>query len=161
MNPLLDFKIRFSDAAYAIESTPKALRNWIQKGQVTLVSEDTIGWREFSLAEIAILAVIRRLVNFGMKVEEANQLANDAARSLFEYEKISAKTFKLAIRPVSMLVWRDPEWKMKLLERDEPLPDGLDTFLVIKLNRVYERIFERVFRRASDTKVGGDGKESD
>ena len=58
MNPLLDFKIRFSDAAYAIESTPKALRNWIQKGQVTLVSEDTGGWREFSLAEIAILAVI-------------------------------------------------------------------------------------------------------
>ena len=104
MNPLLDFKIRFSDAAYAIESTPKALRNWMQKGQVTLVSSDTSGWREFSLAEIAILAVIRRLVNFGMKVEEANQLANDAARSFFEYEKISAEPKFLTTIKMKMVV---------------------------------------------------------
>ncbi|OHT22180.1 hypothetical protein [Edaphosphingomonas haloaromaticamans] len=76
MSSLADRKTRFSDAAKAIETTPKALRNWIARRQVVLYGqEDTRVWHDFSLADVASLAITRRLVDFGLKVEEANVLA--------------------------------------------------------------------------------------
>jgi DNA-binding transcriptional MerR regulator len=67
--------LRFSTVAYAIDTTPKSLRKWLQSGKVTLDSDTGTGWRAFTLYDVAILAIMRRLVDFGVGVEEAGRIA--------------------------------------------------------------------------------------
>lgn len=78
MPPLLDRKLRFSDAAYAIGSTPKSLRLWLQRGLVQLHTPKPEGgaWTEYSFYDIAILALVRPLVTFGVDVQTASSFAN-------------------------------------------------------------------------------------
>lgn len=86
-NQLLERKLRFSDVAYAIDSPPKALRNWLQRRQVALFSDDlSDGWREFSFADIAVLALVRKMVDFGVPVETANGLAHNAV-AMFQIDR--------------------------------------------------------------------------
>ncbi|MCB1343126.1 MAG: MerR family transcriptional regulator [Pseudooceanicola sp.] len=77
MNATLSKKIRFSDAVYAIGTTPKSLRLWLQRGVVDLHSEAPEGgWHEFSFVDIGILAITRKLSDFGVPVAEAGKIAN-------------------------------------------------------------------------------------
>lgn len=78
MNATLSKKLRFSDVVYAIASTPKAVRLWLQRGLVDIHTpkpEDG-GWTEYSFRDIAILALVRSLVNFGVDVSNASAIAN-------------------------------------------------------------------------------------
>lgn len=75
VNSSADRKIRFSEAAFASGNTPKALRNWLQRGQVTLYSSDDGGWRNFTLSDVLKLSLVRAMVDFGLKVEDADRLA--------------------------------------------------------------------------------------
>ncbi|MGV3456306.1 helix-turn-helix domain-containing protein [Sphingomonas sp.] len=70
-------KFRFGDVAKAIGTSPKSLRNWLQRGQVQLSSPEPQGsnWRDFSSDDIAQLAIVRRLVDFGIEVRVADQLS--------------------------------------------------------------------------------------
>ena len=74
---MLDPVLRFSDVAFGIDTTPKALRNWLQRDQVALFSQppEGAGWRRFCLADVAVLALVRKLVDFGVNVETASSLA--------------------------------------------------------------------------------------
>lgn len=78
MPTMLEPVARFSDVAFAIDATPKALRNWLQRDQVDLFSEapEGGGWRKYPLIDVAILALVRQLVTFGINVETASSLAN-------------------------------------------------------------------------------------
>ena len=69
-------KLRFGDVAYAIKTTPKSLRNWLQRGQVSLTSSapNDGGWREFDPADIPHLALVRTLVTFGIEVRQSDKL---------------------------------------------------------------------------------------
>lgn len=88
MNPVLEKKLRFGDVAYAIDSTPKALRNWLQRDQIKLFSEaPEEGWREFSFADVAVLAIVRKIVDFGSRVEEASWLAHAAIQQMCPVER--------------------------------------------------------------------------
>lgn len=80
MNAALSKKLRFSDVAYAIDSTPKALRLWLQRGLVVIDTPQPAGggWTEYSFRDIAILAFVRALVNFGVEVPAASAIANKA-----------------------------------------------------------------------------------
>lgn len=73
--------LRFSDAAYAIGKAPSTLRNWLQRNQVKLPGQHSEGWREFTYADIAVLAIVAKLVSFGLKVETASAVAEELFRA--------------------------------------------------------------------------------
>jgi hypothetical protein len=84
MNATLARKLRFSDAVYAINTTPKALRNWLQRGLVKIhTPQQEGGWTEYSFIDIAILALVRQLVNFGVDVPTASAIANEVMTAFF------------------------------------------------------------------------------
>jgi hypothetical protein len=69
--------IRIGDAAAAIGMETKALRNWFAKGKVTMLDtrESAKGWRGFSFADVAWLAIMREFVWFGFEVDTAEAFA--------------------------------------------------------------------------------------
>lgn len=66
--PLHQKKLRFSDVAYAVESTPKALRKMLQNPTLVMPAAETDGWTNFSLVQVAVLTIARRLIEFGFSV---------------------------------------------------------------------------------------------
>lgn len=79
MNATLARKLRFSDVVYAINTTPKSLRLWLQRGLVEIhTPQQEGGWTEYSFIDIAILSLIRTFVTFGVDVPTASGMANRA-----------------------------------------------------------------------------------
>ena len=77
MSAFLTPNIRISDAAAAVGMETKALRNWFTERKVSLTAERTSerGWRAFSFADVAWLAVMREFVRYGFQVEDAEAFA--------------------------------------------------------------------------------------
>lgn len=147
MNALLDRKLRFGDAAHAIDSTPRALRKWLQSG-IALPSDDSAsgGWREFSLADIACLAVMRRAVDFGVSIKAANQLGFFV---LNQFPEIFAAPDDVAIglpgmwtnRPVH--VWfGNGDLHARVQVDDDELPPS-DVYLTLNIEPILRRAFAR------------------
>ncbi|MBK6707563.1 MAG: hypothetical protein IPG54_08765 [Sphingomonadales bacterium] len=68
--PPKERKLRFSGVVYAVDASPKALRKWLQPEQVDLITPRTEGgWNYFSMGDVAVLALVRSIVNFGVGVE--------------------------------------------------------------------------------------------
>lgn len=147
---MLDRKLRFSDVVYAIESTPKAVRNWLARGQVELVFNDgrESGWQEFSIADVVVLALVRKLVNFGMKVPEASDLANVAMLALpqgMDREAVGPETLLADhLRGKALLAWQsaEGEWHVKLAYGFTHHPPA-SSYAVILLEPVIRRAIER------------------
>ncbi len=77
MNATLAKKLRFSDVVYAINTTPKSLRLWLQRGLVKIDTErGEGGWTEYSFLDISLLALVRTFANFGVDVPTASELAH-------------------------------------------------------------------------------------
>lgn len=78
MNATLSKKLRFADVVYAIGATPKSVRLWLQRGLVEIhtTKPEGGGWTEYSFRDIAILALVRSLVIFGVDVPTASSIAN-------------------------------------------------------------------------------------
>lgn len=55
--------LRLGDAAKALDIPVKTIRNYIDRRQYTPLREQSEGWAEFTVADIAVLAVARRLIN--------------------------------------------------------------------------------------------------
>lgn len=146
--------LRFSDVAFAIEATPKTLRNWLQRDQVTLFSDSGgTGWREFSYPDVALLAVVRRLVRYGMKVEIADALAHKIVVEMPGEKWMEMKGGRLASRfwqNRRVALWPTGEdddsagWQLKIRDgwkRHNRDPD-LD-FLTMAPGAVIDRAFKR------------------
>ena len=77
MNATLARKLRFADAVYAINTTPKSLRNWLQRDLVKIhTPRQEGGWTEYSFIDIAILVLVRQLVSWNVPVPTASEIAN-------------------------------------------------------------------------------------
>jgi len=78
-------KLRFSDVVYAIDTTPKSLRLWLQRKQVKIATPEKSdgGWAEYSIHDISILALVRKLVDFGVDVSTASEIANKTMSDYF------------------------------------------------------------------------------
>lgn len=126
MNATLSKKLRFSDVVYAINSTPKAIRLWLQRG---LVEIDTPkpkdgGWTEYSFFDIAILALVRSLVNFGVDVPTASAVANKIMGDHFYPQMHELRNLE-GTSPLSLVIlWLNQrlylyregdDWQMKLV----------------------------------------------
>jgi hypothetical protein len=119
MNVTLSKKLRFSDAVYAIGTTPKALRLWLQRGSVTLFSpvpEDG-GWAEYTFVDIGILALVRKLADFGIPVATASEIANNVVFYYFPIgvsrpENVPAAVLALGWKNRRLHIYREgEEWK--------------------------------------------------
>jgi len=126
MNATLSKKLRFSDVVYAIGSTPKAVRLWLQRGLVEIHTPkpEGGGWTEYSFWDIAILALVRSLVNFGVDVPTASKIANTIMGDHFfpqmnhlkNPDEISAGALALVWVNRRLYLYRDGDaWSMKLV----------------------------------------------
>lgn len=152
MDETLARKLRFSDVVYAIETTPKALRNWLQRKQVPLETPETDGgWRDFSFSDIAILVLVRALLDFGIGVVDAGKIA----KATIQFFPLPAKprfkkpeetpVFALSIvwSNSRLLVYRTPDgWQLQRRlpwEKDEPS----NIYIVLDVEQILDRAFER------------------
>ncbi|WP_441252028.1 hypothetical protein AB8A28_05385 [Tardiphaga sp. 71_E8_N1_1] len=81
-------KLRFSDVAAAIESTPKALRKMLDSPQLVLLGSsskdsDDSKWQDFSLLQISALAISRRLIEFGASIGVSSGRASASILELY------------------------------------------------------------------------------
>lgn len=67
-------EVLFRDAASAASCPPSTLRNWLDRGQVTLAADvgRGRGWRRFTPLDVVRLALIKTLVDFGFTVRAAD-----------------------------------------------------------------------------------------
>lgn len=82
---------RLGDVAKALGIPVKTIRNYIDRQQYTPLREQTEGWAEFTVADIAVLAVARRLINeVDFPAGEAFELAgNIIQKSIGSKTKLS------------------------------------------------------------------------
>lgn len=126
MSATLAKKLRFSDVVYAIGTTPKSLRLWLQRGLVALHTPkpEGGGWTEYSFHDIAILALVRALVNFGVDVPTASSIANTIMGDHFfpqmnhlqNPDEMPAAALALTWSNRRLYLYRDgDDWCMKLV----------------------------------------------
>lgn len=73
----------FAQVAHAIGSTPKSLRNWMQRAQITFDSPEVRGWRRFTDLDVARLALIRCLVDAAVPIDNANAIVFALPKTVF------------------------------------------------------------------------------
>ncbi len=126
VNATLSKKLRFADVVYAIGSTPKAVRLWLQRGLVEIHTPkpEGGGWTEYSYRDIAILALVRALVNFGVDVSTASDIANSILGDRFfdlmnerrDPENMPARLLARIWSNKRLHLYRDgDDWKMRLV----------------------------------------------
>lgn len=125
MNATLSKKLRFSDVAYAVDTTPKSLRLWLQRGLVKIHTPkpEGGGWTEYSFRDIGILALVRALVNSGVDVPTASSIANTITGDTFfpqlhylaNPDNMPADTLASMWANRRLYLYRDGHaWRMKL-----------------------------------------------
>ena len=146
-SPVLDRKLRFSDAVYAIGATPKSLRKWLQNDELQLVySGQKSGWHDFSFADLAVLAIMRPLVDFGLTVGEASDFSNvtlmGRAKLLMRSKNTPPQALAAVFKGVEMRVWHEAETTTYLTHLgDKERPAA--AFLSIDLGTVLKTAFDR------------------
>ncbi len=155
-NPLTDLELRFSDVVFAIETTPKSLRKWLQNDKVRLDSDSQEGWRNFSPYDLAVLAVMRKLVDYGVRVQEASWIAKVHIRGMpgvrgatlimaghmhMLSDSLEGQTLVVAREGNGWIAWKN----------DEPIDRELDAKLVLNLGKIVGRAFDRVAERGNQS----------
>ena len=81
MSPISATVFRFVDVTYAVGMRSTSLRHWLTRDQIKLFSErpEGTGWRTFSYADVAVIAITKALVGCGLDVAYANRVALEAA----------------------------------------------------------------------------------
>ena len=160
-NPLTDLVLRFSDIVFAIDTTPKSLRKWLQNDKLSLDSDSQSGWRNFSLFDLAILAIMRKLVDFGISVEVAHKIARDHLCTIPGWPDdiviIAGAPHRMpdSFFGRTLVVAREGSaWATWKFDRDNPLDRSpevgeLDAKLVLNLESIVRRAWEKATERAT------------
>lgn len=188
MNATLARKLRFSDVVYAINGTPKSLRLWLQRGLVSIHTPKPEGstWTEYSFFDIAILVMVRTMVNYGVNVQTASAIGNAVMTEFFPQMLHLKNPENMPAGAVAMmwtnrrlhLFQKDDNWEMRLVTlwesrldptRDEgfdpQLPSGVATLRrEIEQAPVYisidvETVLRTAFERADESVR--EGREDD
>ena len=123
MSEIEDKKIRLSDVANAIGRSSKVIRNWLERDQIQFFTGSSKGWRNFSYLDVAVLAIVSKLTEFGLKVEDANAIA---VATVSEYPVIveAPWTPPLALATIytakRLIIWRfEDQWMSSLISEGE------------------------------------------
>jgi len=163
--------LRFSDVAFGIDITPKALRNWLARGQVDLVSEEREGgWRQFVLADVAVLALVRHIVPLGIRVENASRIAHTILE-MMEGKDWSSRKIDPEFPDMIAFGWHNQYVVLHPVPEDEDDIAATGWSLQIRqgwqvYNRVPAAVFvtiapEAILRRAIQRALTGDEYEPD
>lgn len=159
MNAICDKKIRFSDAVFALDTTPKSLRKWMQNPDFELIADHPEGeWKSFSYADIACLAIMRKLVDFCVGVAEANRVAREIVVTrlgpLIRSKNMPPEALNAVFQGFVLAAWKShDEWKFTLLAPDSRSPDE-SAVLIVHLSKVVRT----ACRRAIESIVEGDAQ---
>lgn len=149
----LKLKLRFSTVASAIDLTPKAFRNWLQRYDLHLLSDHkTRGWTDFTLGDVAVLAITREMVRWGVGVEAANEIAfiivKTKAGMLLEYRNTPAQAIFAALHATTVCVHSpdDPEGPFHLInpERQGFRASDLESALWLNPQNVVAQAYQRI-----------------
>ena len=156
MSPVSDPKFRFSDVVYAIETTPKSLRQWFQNGQASGVNEsERQGWLSFDFLSLALLAVMRKCVDFGVPVDAAKCISFEqlfAYDHLPERKSLTASMLSEAWDGRVLIVWREGEtYRQRICSEDFSQTPPSDSYFVIHM----EELLRKVFARAAESVIRG------
>jgi len=145
--------VRRAAVVYSLGTTGKAIDNWLQRNQVTVPSGPTPpgSWRRFTAADIAVFALVLKMVKFGLPVATASGFANTvltnaAADRLPDLASAPPDSIKALGAGLRLLVWRKgEEWHMRL-DREHEGPPPADAHLVVHLHDVLRWAIGRAFR---------------
>jgi hypothetical protein len=151
--------IRFGDLVYAVETTPKTIRNWLQRDLVTLVSEESGGWRMFCVLDVIMLTLVRHLVTHGVSVDEADGLTVDFILGRLPKTKrpdqIPFTTIGAALRGWRLFVIRDGEtWKYIPHFGPEAVDVDASVYVVVDITKIVARAVERLIEIAGNAGGG-------
>jgi len=161
MNATLARKLRFSDAAYAINTTPKTLRNWLARGLVQIHTPNVEGgWNEYSFIDIAILALVRTFVKHGVDLLTANDLANitmqNSLPKLLHVENPDER-LPLMWSNSRLRLYRSEEgWHLEWSPNYAPLPEPAHAYININVEAIFREAFERAKESANEGGGAGD-----
>ena len=152
MNELREKKIRFSDAAHSIGVTKKTLRNWLQRYDLSLISNyQGPQWTEFTMGDIAVLAVMRQLAKWGVSVKYANEIAYfeilSKAGPMFEYRNTPAKALIAGFQNWDMYLFGEDENgdpTASVIAKQDYLPRTHSSFIFLNMGRVISDAYERL-----------------
>ncbi|MBJ7535435.1 MerR family transcriptional regulator [Rhodomicrobium vannielii ATCC 17100] len=150
---LTEQNIRIRELASATGIPATRIGNWYDRGQVMPIAKQEDGWRIFSHADVAKLAIVMRLIDWGARVEEADHAAAEILFNgpMLTYRNAPAEALIAKFIPVVVVIWRDDgRIYFEILRRGEPLPGIPDTFLVIDVHAAIRQAFQRLreFREA-------------
>ncbi|MBO6511709.1 MerR family transcriptional regulator [Roseibium sp.] len=158
MNKIQHKKLRFSDVVYAAGTTPKTVRNWLQRKQIRLTTFETDGWREFNLRDVLLLALIRRMVDHGVSVEEASDIANVVVVGYGIAFNDQATGYRNLVRfsGQNLILWRTvADWKFEVLDLAKTGANDLPPcFVSLSLEEISASAIERAV-------IGSDGERLD
>ena len=147
-------KLRFNAIVESLGTTAKTISNWRQRKQVDFPSGPIRpgSWREFTAADLAVLALVLKMVEFGLPVTVASAFANSvlkaaAADRLPEFANAPPEAVLALCVGLRLLVWREGEqWLMRLDREPEGALQPAGAYLVIRLQEVLRPAVKRAFR---------------
>lgn len=134
-SPLTRRRIRFADLVTALARPPKTVRYWLDTIALTSPAPDG-GWTDHSVIDIAVLALVAKLVDYGMSVREAGDharaLVQSRTRLLASYRNTPADTITQAFSDCLVAAWRDGDgWSIAPNWTEEVgIPSGAMAVLV-------------------------------
>lgn len=145
-----DRKLRLTAVAHACGFTPNNLRNLIHREGFLVQGESDDTWRKFSPLDIAVLALMRSLMDCGLTGREANEISLAAIgktkimRSALKqgdpetFERAFVGSFALDL----LIVWRDgAAWSFRVQREPEIATDAA---IVIKIGPIVRGAFRRL-----------------
>ncbi|TVM16687.1 hypothetical protein DPQ33_11905 [Oceanidesulfovibrio indonesiensis] len=158
MNPLLEPRFTFTEAALAAGVKPKTVRNWLDRGQIHLDAEEQRegeGWRRFSALDALRIAAVARLVERCIPVSKASRIVevgiiNRRCGHLLVYEKTPLKAVVAAFTNIVFCVCENGDdyffseaygSKLDLIEL------GLHTekdVMIFLLENIFREVFENL-----------------
>lgn len=123
--------------------TPKALRGWLDRGQVDFGGADREegGWRRFTFAEIFQIAIIGSIVKYGLGVSLANEVVRAAVRpKLGSSDLVGRDALNRLKDPIHFRIGDDGT---HIQFSPDELRDDIGDYLTIKPVVIFQDILER------------------
>jgi hypothetical protein len=127
----------------------------LQNPGFRLISEQPEGeWKNFSFADIGCLAITRKLVDFGVGVVDANEIADHVIKSklgpLLRSKTMPPRALEAGFTNMTLAVWRDrDQWRFDMLNPTQDAPDEA-AILFVYLGSVISRAVSRAIESAND-----------